>query len=760
MKKFSFKIFSLFFLLNHLNLNAQLDYNNYKPQQCVGPIPSLLNSTSSSKAKEATRNIKSSSGNRSEKRTEIDHAIESSFFEDQLLTSGQILYGDPMTEFVNKVADELLSGQKEVRDELQFFVLKSHVPNAYTTHNGIVVVTIGLLARLENESQLAVILAHEIQHYVRKHSLQQYKEVKNTIAESRSHRSDVESKIKHLYRFSKDQELEADKFGYELVKNSKYDLSEGIYVFEMLKFSDYPFLETTLKIESFETPYYKFPQHIQDGIANKLKEALVSDEKSDKEELDEETSTHPSLDKRINILKNLVDQKNYTGRSKFVIGEKAFQEIQKISRYELLLLFVRRGDFGRSYYLTSVVEILYGKGVFIDRIKAMSLYGLLEHKIKKHDLDDYGCNVAQNRGDWRPITAAFSVLDQRDFGALSAKLIYDIYELNKSDEFIAKITNRTFKLIQSKIYFNLRDFINFKPEKNEPNKQNVDTTAVIVDTKLKNPRSRISRNSDPEVKMGQGYFYGVFYSVKDKDALNTYFKTVEDNYSSESSSKSEDSYLLRSEREKRRYENSNRSISNITLLQPKFTFSTGRIRNYDVDLNLKRNYYLEETEKLNITNQWKYVASSTYNSISILSNSANKSLKTDDLNEYAKINDWIAERLNNDTGQMILFFSQYLNRDKNSKYVALVNYDYSVFPRQFDPVALIYSLYFPIYFPFYIVQQLQNDNYFHEMIYVYNTETGRQIYTHKGTVNHNLKNDFLRAQIYNTIYEIKHVEGE
>jgi predicted Zn-dependent protease len=147
---------------------------------------------------------------------------------------------------VNQVADELLNDKKQLRDELQFFVMKSHVPNAYTTHNGIVVVTIGLLARLENESQLAVILAHEIQHFVLKHSLQQYKEVKQTIADSRSRRgnSDLESKIKHLYRFSKDQELEADKMGYELIKNSKYDLSEGIYVFEMLKYSDYPFLET------------------------------------------------------------------------------------------------------------------------------------------------------------------------------------------------------------------------------------------------------------------------------------------------------------------------------------------------------------------------------------------------------------------------------------------------------------------------------------------------------------------------------------
>ena len=71
---------------------------------------------------------------------------------------------------------------------------------------------------------------------------------------------------------------------------------------------------------------------------------------------------------------------------KLKLSKEQFEEIQKMSRFELLLLFVRRGDYGRSFYLSSVVEILYGKGNFIDKVKTMSLYGILEHKIKKHDL--------------------------------------------------------------------------------------------------------------------------------------------------------------------------------------------------------------------------------------------------------------------------------------------------------------------------------------------------------------------------------------
>jgi hypothetical protein len=169
---------------------------------------------------------------------------------------------------------------------------------------------------------------------------------------------------------------------------------------------------------------------------------------------------------------------------------------------------------------------------------------------------------------------------------------------------------------------------------------------------------------------------------------------------------------------------------------------------------------LEEITKKNIIDQWKYVSRYTNNDIQILNNSVSRTLKTEDLNNYSRMNDWLSERFNNDTGQMILFYSQYLNLDANDKYVGWVGYEYTEVPRPFDPLALFYTLYFPVYFPFYLAQQLQNDCYFNQRVLVYNTETGRQIYNHKNMVEHKIKEDFLRAHIYNTIYEIKHVEGK
>lgn len=56
--------------------------------------------------------------------------------------------------------------------EFHFRVLNSPVVNAFTLPGGYVYVTRGLLAHLENEAQLAVVLGHEIGHVAARHASQ------------------------------------------------------------------------------------------------------------------------------------------------------------------------------------------------------------------------------------------------------------------------------------------------------------------------------------------------------------------------------------------------------------------------------------------------------------------------------------------------------------------------------------------------------------------------------------------------------------
>lgn len=60
-----------------------------------------------------------------------------------------------------------------------FSIVKSDTPNAASAPGGYVIVTTGLLAKVQNEAQLAGVLAHEIAHIVKKHSINRYAKVKH-----------------------------------------------------------------------------------------------------------------------------------------------------------------------------------------------------------------------------------------------------------------------------------------------------------------------------------------------------------------------------------------------------------------------------------------------------------------------------------------------------------------------------------------------------------------------------------------------------
>jgi Zn-dependent protease with chaperone function len=60
-----------------------------------------------------------------------------------------------------------------------FAVIDSKVPNAFSAPGGYVLVTTGLLAQVENEAQLAGVLAHEVAHVTLRHALHVYRTSKS-----------------------------------------------------------------------------------------------------------------------------------------------------------------------------------------------------------------------------------------------------------------------------------------------------------------------------------------------------------------------------------------------------------------------------------------------------------------------------------------------------------------------------------------------------------------------------------------------------
>ena len=82
-----------------------------------------------------------------------------------------LVYNDPDTaKYLTKVGQAVLpKGDASQNVQWQFFILRDTVPNAFALPNGSIYVHTGLLALLENEAQLAAVLAHEETHVMDRH---------------------------------------------------------------------------------------------------------------------------------------------------------------------------------------------------------------------------------------------------------------------------------------------------------------------------------------------------------------------------------------------------------------------------------------------------------------------------------------------------------------------------------------------------------------------------------------------------------------
>jgi predicted Zn-dependent protease len=80
------------------------------------------------------------------------------------------LIKDPfVVGYVNKIGNNILSNLPTQPFNYKFYVVKQHVYNAFATPAGHIFINSGLLEGLENEEELAGILAHEIAHVVSRH---------------------------------------------------------------------------------------------------------------------------------------------------------------------------------------------------------------------------------------------------------------------------------------------------------------------------------------------------------------------------------------------------------------------------------------------------------------------------------------------------------------------------------------------------------------------------------------------------------------
>ena len=146
--------------------------------------------------------------------------------------------------FVNRVGQRLVS-QAGVPGSYRFVVLDQPVANAHALSNGYVFVTRGLLALMDDEAELAAAMAHELGHLTERHATQRERERRVVMdaavdAAMKSGsvtvgRSVARDGLMRLRRYSRDQELEADRVGVGYITRAGYRGDAMITLIEKLR---------------------------------------------------------------------------------------------------------------------------------------------------------------------------------------------------------------------------------------------------------------------------------------------------------------------------------------------------------------------------------------------------------------------------------------------------------------------------------------------------------------------------------------------
>jgi Zn-dependent protease with chaperone function len=97
--------------------------------------------------------------------------------EAEIKVSPALIRDEALNKYVRDLVCKLAA---EHCGSIRVYIMEVPGFNAYMMPNGAMVVWSGLLFRMENESQLALVLGHELTHYLHRHTLDQFRSMVNT----------------------------------------------------------------------------------------------------------------------------------------------------------------------------------------------------------------------------------------------------------------------------------------------------------------------------------------------------------------------------------------------------------------------------------------------------------------------------------------------------------------------------------------------------------------------------------------------------
>jgi len=599
------------FLLLCFQLNGQ-DIINFNGLQSEGEVPEEFNILSSEKVKQEKESI-SKNETRTDRKSTERFILESHYFIDKVLSNGAILYNEKLCQYISKVADELLKDDLELRKKLQFYVLKSQSVNAFATDRGSIFITVGLLAQLENEAQLAFILSHEIIHYTNSHARTGYVENERIERGDGKYQRENWNKELNKSKYSKELELEADVEGLKFYLKSNYSLEELHSVFYILQYAHIPIDDIP-----FDTTYFNDTNFTLSS--EYFKKELKAIEAID--DGDDQYLTHPNTNKRRSIVASEIEGKSNAGRVKFINSEKEFYDIQLLARFELSNLFTKDRKYAESFYNSYLLLKKYPTNKFLRTNIAYCLYALSKYR-NDGKLYNVLTDYEKVQGQSQQVNYMFEKMEKKTLNTIAVKYLWELKQDFKDDEFIATIAKDALYELVMESGARKLDYKKAFPIIEEENTLPKDSSNISkYDRIIKN-----SEVTEDEIKYA---FVNLFQNEEFNDLINKYEKEYVGNV------KNGNDYEVEniSERKKNKIGRA-LGIDKVVMVSPNY-------KRIDLRKKISEQYVFSESRKEDFIGVNEFCAKKAGVDLNIISNTYFES--TEKYNDMSLLNEWMSER--------------------------------------------------------------------------------------------------------------------
>ena len=491
--------------------NSQINFDKYTTLMSKGPIPEDFTKETYKKLADDLKKDRSDLTNSQEK-----VFLEGSNYEiDDILHSGLVIYGDEISSYVSEIANKLLQNEGDLRAKLRFYTIKSNAANAFSTDQGIVFITTGLIAQLTSEAQLAYVLAHEIAHYTEKHVIETF--------DWETQKGQHNDRIERLSQYSKDKEFEADKIGIRMYNTAGYSVDEIFTTFDVLMYSYLPFDEIEFPFTYFNTSQIFVPS----SLFPTKKYEIKADE-----DYDDENSSHPNIKKRKEAAeKEIGTISNWQNATQF-LGIERFNQIRNIARFESVRSDIIDASYGSAMYSVFLLEKDFPNSIYLKRMKAQIWLNMMLYKSENMSAKMLD-KTSEYEGESAAVHFFLKKLSREGMMTMALRQIHDLHMANLNDTEITTIYSRFVKEVSNDEKFKIESFSkkSFSEAANDFLMSQSDTNKIAVKDTIAKSTSKYDRiknkkNADaPEnFDSTKFYLYGLGDILIDTDFNNQHDK--------------------------------------------------------------------------------------------------------------------------------------------------------------------------------------------------------------------------------------------